>query len=139
MRGVGAVALGIALIALQGAASADPCPPHEAGAAYPWDVRDTMPGDKFASVYIDVDRGGRPLSCKVGETNIFDSDTLFQLCQSYQESWRAPPAAAGDPNRRTVKRRTVMIGSAHQLANQKARRAWFAAHPDERASCYPED
>ena len=98
-----------------------------------------MPGDKYAWVYIDVDRTGQPLVCKVGETNIFDPDTLFQLCSSYKESWRAPPASAGDPDRRTVKRQTVMIGPAHEKANQEARRAWFKMHPDERASCYPED
>jgi hypothetical protein len=98
-----------------------------------------LPGDKYAWVFIDVDRTGRPLVCKVGETNIFDSDTLFQLCSSYKESWRAPAASAGDPDRRTIKRETVMIGSAHEKANQEARRAWFKVHPNERSSCYPEN
>lgn len=98
-----------------------------------------MPGDRYASVFVDVDRDGRPLACRVGETNIHDSDTLFQLCQAYKGDWRGPPAAAGDPDRRTIERRTVMIGSAHELANQQARREWFKVHSDERPSCYPED
>ncbi|HEX3422601.1 MAG TPA: hypothetical protein VHS33_04265 [Sphingomicrobium sp.] len=115
------------------------CPPHEAGASYPWDVQGTLPGDKYASVFIDVDRTGRPLKCRVGNTNIFDSDTLFQLCSAYNEDWRAPVAAPGDPDRRTIRRDTAMIGSEHELANQKARRTWFKAHPEERQSCYPED
>ena len=139
MRGTGALALCTLVIALHGPASADPCPLHEAGAAYPWDVRDTMAGDKYATVFIDVDRSGHPLTCKIGDNNINDSDTLFQLCQAYSETWQAPPAAAGDPDRRTIKRRTVMIGAAHEKANKEARRTWFKAHPDERASCYPED
>jgi len=139
MRGIGALALCTALMIAQVPAQAAPCPAHEAGAAYPWDVQDTMPGDNYASVFIDVDRTGRPLACRVGETNIHDSDMLFQLCQAYSQDWRGPAAAAGDPDRRTIKRRTVMIGSAHELANQQARRAWFKAHPDERPSCYPED
>jgi hypothetical protein len=115
------------------------CPPHEAGASYPWDIRGTLPGDKYASVFIDVDRTGKPLSCRLGNTNIFDDYTRFQLCSAYSEDWRGPPAAAGDPDRRTIRRDTVMIGSDHELANQKARRAWFKAHPEERPSCYPED
>jgi hypothetical protein len=139
MRGIGALALCTALVTVSGAAAGAQCPPHEAGAEYPWDVHGMLPGDKYAWVFIDVDRSGRPSACKVGETNIFDSDTLFQLCSSYKESWRAPAASAGDPDSRTIKRQTVMIGSAHQLANQQARRAWFKLHPDERPSCYPED
>ena len=139
MRGIGALALCTVLIAASDPAASNPCPPHEAGAEYPWDAHGMMPGDKYAWVYIDVDRAGQPLACKVGETNIFDPDTLFQLCSSYKESWRARPASAGDPDRRTIKRQTVMIGPAHEKANQDARRAWFKAHPDERASCYPED
>ena len=139
MRGIGAVALCSALMTAVPAAAGTPCPPHEAGAEYPWDVRGMLAGDKFAWVFIDVDRTGRPLACRVGDTNISDSDTLFQLCAAYKEDWRAAAAVAGDPDRRTIKRETVMIGPAHDKANQDARRAWFKAHPDERASCYPED
>jgi len=139
MRGIGPLVLCTALLAASSAAAGEPCPPHEAGASYPWDVKGMLPGDKYAWVFIDVDRTGRPLSCKVGDTNIFDSDTLFLLCGAYKADWRAPAASAADPDRRTIKRDTVMIGSAHEKANQEARRAWFKAHPDERPSCYPED
>lgn len=97
-----------------------------------------MQGDKYAWVYIDVDRTGRPLQCRVGENNIYDSDTRFQLCNAYTRDWRAPEADAGDPDRRTIKRQTIIIGSDHELANQKARRAWFKLHPEERPECYPE-
>ncbi|MGE5562848.1 MAG: hypothetical protein ACM3ZV_05995 [Bacillota bacterium] len=134
------IGLGLSLL-LSSAASAEkaPCPPHEAGASYPWDVQELMKGDKYASVFIDVDRTGRPLGCKVGNTNITDSYTLFLLCDAYKDSWRAPAAAAGDPDRRTIRRDTTLLGGDHELANQKARKAWFKAHPEERPSCYPED
>lgn len=140
VRAAPAAAVVFALSAASNAAADKAsCPPHEAGASYPWDVQGEIRGDKHASVFIDVDRTGRPLGCKVGETNIFDKYTLFQLCNAYTGSWRGPPASEGDPDRRTIRRDTVMIGSDHQLANQKARRAWFRSHPDERPSCYPED
>ena len=98
-----------------------------------------LPGDKYASVLIDVDRTGRPLACRIGRTNIFDKYTLFQLCNAYSDDWRGPQANAEDPDRRTITRDTVMIGSEHELANQQARRTWFQQHPDQRPSCYPED
>ncbi|HEY7006758.1 MAG TPA: hypothetical protein VH392_09800 [Sphingomicrobium sp.] len=97
-----------------------------------------MRGDQYAWIYIDVDRTGRPLQCRIGENNIRDQYTRFQLCNAYTEDWRAPAAEPGDPDRRTLKRQTVMIGSDHELADKKARRAWFKAHPEERPECYPE-
>ena len=140
MREIGAVALCVALLwpSMAAAANKAPCPPREAGQSYPWDSDDLMRGDKFAWVYIDVDRTGRALQCRIGENNIFDPDTRFQLCNAYTEDWHASPAAAGDPDRRTIKRQTIMIGSDHELANQKARKAWFNLHPEERPECYPE-
>lgn len=139
MRGIGAFALCIVL-AVPTAAFADktPCPAHVPGDSYPWDISQLMAGDKYASVFIDVDRNGRPLACRVGANNISDDYTRFQLCDAYNQDWHATPTAAGDPDRRTIKRDTIMIGSAHQLANQNARKAWFRAHPGERQSCYPE-
>ena len=140
MKWIGAIALGCACAATSGQAAAKAaCQPHEAGASYPWDIQGTLPGDKYASVFIDVDRTGKPLSCRVGNSNIFDDFTRFQLCSAYKEDWHAPSAAPGDPDRRTIRRDTVMIGSEHELANQKARRAWFSSHPQERSSCYPEN
>jgi hypothetical protein len=32
-----------------------------------------------------------------------------------------------------------MIGNNHQLADQKARKAWFKQHPEARPECYPTD
>lgn len=140
MRGVSAFALCIALNApsLAAAANKAPCPAREAGQAYPWDTDALMHGDRYAWIYIDVDRTGRPLQCRIGENNIDDPDTRFQICNAYTADWRGPAASAQDPDRRTIKRQTIMIGSEHELANQKARRAWFKLHPDERSECYPD-
>jgi hypothetical protein len=139
MRGIGAFALSAAFFtASASAADKAPCPPHEAGAFYPWQNSGMVKGDKYAWVYIDVDRTGRPLRCKIGENNIFDEFARFQLCNAYTADWRAPAASPGDPDTRTIKKQTIMIGSDHQLADQKARRAWFKAHPEERSECYPD-
>ncbi len=139
MRWVGAVALCSGLLTGSAAGAEKPaCPQFEAGQSYPWQTQGMMKGDQYASVYIDVDRSGRPLQCRIGENNIPDPYTRFQLCNAYTGDWRGPPASPGDPDRRTIKRQTVMIGSEHELANRRARRAWFRQHPDERSECYPE-
>lgn len=121
------------------AAETAPCPTREAGASYPWqNNQDVMRGDRYAWVIIDVDRTGRPLRCGVGENNLPDPDQRFFLCNAYKGDWRAPPAAAGDPDIRTIKRRTAMLGYEHAQANRKARKQWFRQHPAERQECYPE-
>ena len=114
------------------------CPTREAGAAYPWQNLTPMKGDRYAWVIVDVDRTGRPIRCGIGDNNFPDPDMRFLLCNAYKGDWRAPPASAGDPDVRTVKRRTTMVGYEHQMADKKARRAWFKQHPEERQECYPE-
>jgi len=115
-----------------------PCPTREAGAAYPWQNLTPIEGDHYAWVIVDVDRTGRPIRCGIGDNNIPDKDMRFFLCNAYKGDWRAPPADAGDPDVRTIKRRTTMVGYEHQMADKKARRLWFKQHPDERQTCYPE-
>ena len=105
---------------------------------YPWQSTAMMPGDKFAWIYVDVDRTGRPLKCRMGENNILDPEMRFRLCRAYSQDWRADPANSGDPDRRTIKRHFTLFGAAHDLANQKARKKFFKDHPEERPKCYPE-
>jgi hypothetical protein len=57
---------------------------------------------------------------------------------AYKDDWHTSPAAPGDPDIRTIKRKTTMIGYEHEMADQKARKAWFKAHPEERQECYPD-
>jgi len=123
------------------AAAADkaPCPKLEAGAAYPWqNFGEMMKGDHYAWVIVDVDRTGRAIRCSIGNNDISDPETRFRMCLAYKDDWRTSPAAPGDPDIRTIKRRTTMIGYEHEIADQKARKAWFKAHPEERSDCYPD-
>ncbi len=115
-----------------------PCPPREAGQAFPWQNLKPMKGDGSAVVLIDVDKSGRPLKCGLGKNDIPDPETRFRLCRSYMEDWRGPAAAEGDPPVRTIKRQFTMLGYEHQMADQKARKLWFKQHPNERSECYPE-
>ena len=135
-----ATAFLLLLSALGGAVLASPpCPPREAGAFYPWQTTQRMKGDEKAIVYIDVDKTGRPLKCAMGQNDISDPETRFRVCQSFMDDWHASAAAAGDPAIRTIRRDFTMISNDHQLADQKARKAWFKQHPEARPECYPTD
>ena len=135
-----AISLVLAMIAGSSnmAIASPPCPPREAGQAFPWQDLAPMKGDQSAIVYVSVDKTGRALKCWLGKNDIPDPETRFRVCQSYMQDWHAAPATEGDPALRTIRRDFTMLGSAHQAADQKARRAWFKAHPDERQACYPE-
>jgi hypothetical protein len=89
-------------------------------------------------VIVDVDRTGRALRCGIGSNDISDPETRFRLCLAYKDDWHTTPAAPGDPDIRIITRRTTMIGYEHEMADQKARKAWFKAHPEERQECYPD-
>ena len=127
-----------ALLSAPALADKPACPTREAGAAYPWQNLTPMKGDRYAWVIVDVDRTGRPIRCGVGDNNIPDPDSRFLLCNAYKGDWRTSPATAGEPDVRTIKRRTTMIGYEHAMADRKARRQWFKDHPGERQECYPE-
>ena len=139
MMGLRAIAFS-ALLFVGSAALADKaqCPVREVGSAYPWQNLEPIKGDRYAWIIVDVDKTGRPIRCGVGENNIPDPDMRFLMCNAYKGDWRAPAASAGDPDVRTIKRRTTMIGYEHQMADKKARKLWFKQHPDERQECYPE-
>jgi hypothetical protein len=114
------------------------CPTREAGQAYPWQNFEPMQGDRYAIIYIDVDRSGRPLRCRIGKNNIPDPETRWRACKAYSDDWRGPPAADGEPTERTIERNFTLIGYNHQMADEKARKLWFKQHPEQRAECYPD-
>jgi hypothetical protein len=115
-----------------------PCPRREPGAGYPWQNLEPVKGDHYAWVIVDVDKTGRALRCGIGDSDISDPETRFRLCLAYKDDWRTSPAGPGDPDIRTIKRRTTMIGYEHEMADEKARKAYFKAHPEERSDCYPD-
>lgn len=140
MRISGAVALSAVLCASSSTALAEKalCPKHETGGGYPWQTQQIMDGDEWAWVYVDVDKGGRPIKCGIGQNNIPDPEVRFRLCSAYSEDWRTRPAAEGEPATRTIKRMTVLTGYKHQMADQQARKRFFREHPEERPECYPD-
>jgi hypothetical protein len=114
------------------------CPEREAGSAYPWQNLQPIKGDRHAVLFIDVDKTGRPINCRMGENNIPDPDMRFRACLAYKGDWRAPAAAADEPAVRTITRNFTLIGYEHQMADKKGRKLWFQQHPAERQECYPE-
>ena len=93
-----------------------------------------MSGDRWAWVYIDVDENGRPTQCRMGETNIRESELRFFACKTIKEDWHP----VTDLKSTTVKRLFNIHGPRHKEANRKARKRFFAEHPNERPTCYPE-
>ena len=79
-----------------------PCPKWEPGARYPWQSNEISPGDRFAWLFLDVDRGGYPVRCRFGNNNYVDAEARVWLCKQYYERWRGPRAAASDPDIRTL-------------------------------------
>jgi hypothetical protein len=101
MHGVKAIALGAALcIGPAAFAEETRCPNWEPGASYPWQSNEIVPGDRFAWLALDVDRGGYPFRCRIGNNNYVDPEARFWLCKSYSDRWRGPRAAASGPERR---------------------------------------
>ena len=134
------IAIALAAMLTGSAALAEPaqCPKWEAGARYPWQSDEIMPGDRFGWVIMEVDRYGAPASCRIGKNNFLDAETGQFLCKNYSERWRGPKAAASDPARRTFTRFSLINGYDHLRADRKARKQWFLDHPEERSECYPE-
>src|ERR671930_2147627 len=139
MRGTGAI-LACAALCVGSAAAAEQaaCPKFELGARYPWQSTQIMPGDRYTSISLDVDRSGFPIRCAFGKNNFPDPETLFWLCKSYTDRWRAPPAGPSGPKVRIFDRFVLISGYDHLVADRKARKRWFEQHPEQRPECYPE-
>lgn len=139
MRRKGAIALALLpAMSTAMAAQAAPCPRWEAGTRYPWQSNTIMRGDQFAWVFLQADRSGNPIRCKIGENNYPDNQGRLYLCKQYHELWRASRATKSEPAIRTFVRFSLISGYRHQRADAKARKRWFIEHPDERPKCYPE-
>jgi len=128
----------LSLLASPAIADKAPCPPHKAGAPYPWESEGLMEGDHWADIAIDLDAHGKVTGCRVVKGNL-ESDEGFYMCRAYTNQGEFDPlmkdgvAIAG-----TIQTHSMLKGMRHQDADESARKRWFAAHPQERQSCYPE-
>ena len=140
---------GSLMIIASPASAKEPCPPTKYPPPYPWLIGDTMPGDRFADIYLDIDKAGKPINCRMGKNNIPGDDKFF-VCKAFIEQWTTsprpndpavgPPPAnlpRGTPIKATVHRQLIMYGEQHAKAERAARERFFQQHPEERAECYP--
>lgn len=118
--------------------SAPPCPAREPG-TYPWSTDGTMPGDKWAWIFLELDKNGKPKRCLMGENNVRDDDLRFFMCRAAEKDWQpATPEEAKALASSTVKRRLIMRGPDHWKKMREARKRYFEQNPHERPECYPE-
>jgi hypothetical protein len=126
------------LIMSSPSAAGTPCPPHKAGAPYPWAVDQLMSGDQWGDFSVDLDAKGRVTGCRAVQGNL-QPEMGFWICRSLSTQGEFDPimkdgvAVAGS---RTT--HFVLEGMRHRDADAAARKRWFAAHPTERPSCYPD-
>lgn len=133
-----AVLVGALLNSASAGAQSRNCPFHEEG-VFPWSANmpATMSGDLWAWVYLDLDKGGHPLRCYIGESNISGDQTKSNLCTGLVSGWKATPLMKdGVRVAGTTRRKVVMIGDAHRKMLADARKAWFVQHPDDNPACY---
>jgi len=141
------------LLTLAGASPAvagSPCPPSKFQPPYPWFISEPMSGDKYADVYLDIDKAGRAINCRLGRSNLYGDEGFF-ICNAFKEQWRTsprandravgPPPANLPPNspiKATVHRQFISYGDKHAKAEREARKKFFLDHPEERPDCYPD-
>jgi hypothetical protein len=127
----------------------EPCPPSKYPPPYPWLITDMMSGDQFADIYLDIDKAGKPINCRMGKNNI-PGDNKFFVCQAFIGQWMTSPqpndpevgppppnTPKGSPIKATVHRHFVAYGDKHAKAEREARERFFQQHPEERRDCYP--
>lgn len=120
------------------AAAGTACPPHRPGEPYPWAINELMSGDQWGDLAIDLDANGRVTGCHAVKGNL-EPEMGFWVCRSISAQGEFDPlmkdgiAVAG-----TRTRHFVLEGMRHRDANAAARKKWFAEHPNERPSCYPD-
>lgn len=100
-------------------------------------IPELMRGDYYANVYIDIDRTGRPLQCKIGQTNIEETDR-FWICNAFMQQFRTqPPVELAKGERTTIERRFVSYGDEHRKAERKAKKEFLQKNPSAKTGCYP--
>jgi hypothetical protein len=127
------------------------CPPSKYQRPYPWFIKDIMYGDQYADIYLDIDKSGKPINCRMGKNNI-PGDDKFWVCKAFVDGFTAaspttdptigPPPSNLPPNspiKGTIYRKYIAYGEKHEKAEAVARKQFFQQHPEERPECYPTD
>jgi hypothetical protein len=97
-----------------------------------------MRGDKWAELQIKVDSKGQAVDCRVAGGNA-DPELVFAMCRAMISGRHfALSVKEGEAESGIVKRTIVMSGRTHMRADDAARKKYFADHPDDSPSCYPE-
>ena len=148
---VGMIAAAAFMIIASPAVAKEACPPNKYEPPYPWFISDIMPGDQFADIYLDIDKTGKPINCRMGKNNI-PGDDKFWVCKAFIDQWTTAPASANStagpppanlppnsPIKGTIYRKYVGYGEKHDSAERAARKLFFQQHPEERSECYPSD
>lgn len=142
------ITFGLVMLASPALAN-EPCPPSKYPPPYPWLISDIMSGDQYAEIYLDIDKAGKPLNCRMGPNNI-PGDNKFFVCKAFLEQWQTHPQPndpavgppppnipKGSPIKATVHRKLLAYGDKHRKAERDARALFFQQHPEERSDCYP--
>jgi hypothetical protein len=127
----------LAAVLVSGPVAAHPdCPTLVPGQSYPWQTDETMAGDFWAEMLIDLDAKAKPLRCRIAKGN-FKNELGFWACNALMRDGQYEPvtqdgiAVAG-----TVKRHMRILGKRHREADAAARKRYLVAHPEEKR-CYP--
>lgn len=128
-----------------------PCPPNKYAPPYPWFIKGLMDGDTTAEIFIDVDKSGKPINCRMGQNNV-RADDRFWVCKAFLDHWstsdpstdagfQPPPAnlPANSPVKATIYRKYLEYGEKHEKAERQARAQFFQQRPEERPECYPSE
>jgi hypothetical protein len=122
-----------AAVAASLAGTADAAEPERRpGEPAPWETDiPTMSGDRWATLFIDIDRTGKALNCRIGRNNIANKDMRFYMCRAVLLDFRTDPIVRnGVAVPGTIERKIMMRGPAGRRAVEKARKRYLAEHPE---------
>ena len=127
------------------------CAPNKYHRPYPWEIDTLMKGDESADIYLDLDKSGKPINCRMGQNNI-PQDDRFWVCKAFLDQFSTTPPSRdetagpppanlppGSPIKGTIYRKYVAYGEQHDDSERAARKRFFQQHPEERSDCYPSD
>lgn len=135
-----AILLPALLLAAVPAAAQDSAQPRDPENYEPWLAEhDIQPGDRWARVQLDLDERGRPLECRIAETNIprrRNNNMRFWVCQAFMGGAyeTSPVMRDGVAVPGTVERVFVMPGRNSRDDRERSRRQYRREQRDQRES-----